>query len=33
VPCNPAFIAVLFTRTLATVDFLENILNFMCLFD
>ena len=28
VPCNPAFIAVLFTRTVSTMDFIENILRF-----
>jgi cytochrome c-type biogenesis protein len=29
VPCNPAFIAVLFTRTISTFGFIENILNFI----
>lgn len=29
VPCNPAFIAVLFTRTVSTMDFIENILRFV----
>lgn len=29
VPCNPAFIAVLFTRTISSISFLENIANFM----
>jgi cytochrome c-type biogenesis protein len=29
VPCNPAFIAVLFTRTLSTIGFIENLLNFI----
>ncbi len=29
VPCNPAFIAVLFTRTISTIGFIENILNFI----
>jgi cytochrome c-type biogenesis protein len=29
VPCNPAFIAVLFTRTISTVDFLANFLRFL----
>lgn len=29
VPCNPLFIAVLFTRTISTVGFLENILRFL----
>jgi len=29
VPCNPAFIAVLFTRTVSTIGFIENILNFV----
>jgi cytochrome c-type biogenesis protein len=29
VPCNPTFIAVLFTRTLSTINFIENILNFV----
>jgi len=28
-PCNPAFIAVLFTRTLSTTGFIENILKFL----
>ncbi len=29
VPCNPLFIAALFTRTISTVSFLENILRFL----
>ena len=29
IPCNPAFIAVLFTRTFSAVNFLENILQFL----
>ncbi len=29
VPCNPAFIAVLFTRTLSTLGFLVNIFRFL----
>jgi len=29
IPCNPAFIAVLFTRTISTITFLENILSFL----
>jgi|GEM_PF-226083 len=29
VPCNPAFIAVLFTRTISTIGFLENLASFV----
>jgi cytochrome c-type biogenesis protein len=29
VPCNPAFIAVLFTRTLSTIGFFENLFTFL----
>lgn len=29
IPCNPLFIAALFTRTLSTISFLANILNFL----
>jgi cytochrome c-type biogenesis protein len=29
VPCNPAFIAVLFTRTISTVGFIENLASFI----
>ncbi len=29
VPCNPAFIAVLFTRSISTIGFIENILSFL----
>ena len=29
IPCNPLFIAVLFTRTVTAVDFLQNILRFL----
>lgn len=29
VPCNPAFIAVLFTRTISTIGFIENLLSFV----
>ena len=29
VPCNPAFIAILFTKTILVVDFLENLLRFL----
>jgi cytochrome c-type biogenesis protein len=29
VPCNPAFIAVLFTRTISTIGYIENLLNFL----
>jgi len=29
VPCNPAFIAVLFARTISTIGFIENMLNFV----
>ena len=29
IPCNPLFIAVLFTRTISTIDFLGNILRFL----
>ena len=29
VPCNPLFIAVLFTRTLTTIGFMENLLQFL----
>jgi cytochrome c-type biogenesis protein len=29
VPCNPLFIAALFTRTISALDFLENILRFL----
>lgn len=29
VPCNPPFIAVLFTRTISTIGFLENVLRFV----
>lgn len=29
VPCNPLFIAALFTRTLSTLGFLENLLRFL----
>ncbi len=29
IPCNPAFIAVLFTRTISTIGFLENIFKFL----
>ena len=29
VPCNPPFIAVLFTRTLSTIGFVENVLRFI----
>ncbi len=29
VPCNPAFIAVLFTRTISTIGFIENITSFV----
>lgn len=29
IPCNPLFIAVLFTRTVSTIDFLGNILRFL----
>lgn len=29
IPCNPLFIAVLFTRTVSTIDFLGNLLRFL----
>ncbi len=29
IPCNPAFIAVFFTRTLSTIGFIENLATFM----
>jgi cytochrome c-type biogenesis protein len=29
VPCNPAFIAVLFTRTISTIGFIENLASFV----
>lgn len=29
IPCNPLFIAALFVRTLSTVAFLENVVNFL----
>lgn len=29
IPCNPLFIAALFTRTVSTIDFVTNLLNFL----